>query len=72
MAREITISLIKIMNWANTEQDTKLEISFLSANNKAYIAHKSVFGSYIDNTILLNISFKISYQDNDHRVSITL
>ncbi len=61
MPRELTISLIKIMNWANTEQDTRLEISFLSAHNKAYIAHKSVSGSYIDNTMLLNTSFKISY-----------
>jgi hypothetical protein len=60
------------MNWALTNTNRKLEIAFHSLKTHSYLAHKTVIGYYNMQTMVLNTSFKISYSNADHIVSIFL
>jgi hypothetical protein len=60
--RDLTINLLRILNWNNSIVDTKIELQFISAHNRAHISHKSLLGNFAENTLILNAAFKISYQ----------
>lgn len=68
MTGEITLEIVRIMNWVGLQESLKVEVTFLSASSKAYIAHKSLVAHNADNSLLLNTSFKISYQSDQNHV----
>lgn len=72
MAKEVSLTIAKILNWSRTDHNARVEVAFYGLNSGVYLAHKTTLGYYNNQSLVLNTSFKIRFNPADHLVSCYL
>ena len=69
MIKEVSLTIAKILNWNEGEENTRVEVGFYGINSGCYLAHKTAVGYYSSQSLILNTSFKINFSQAEHIVN---
>lgn len=61
MAKEVSLTIGKILNWSPEQESCRVEVAFYGVNSGAYLSHKTAVGYASQHALVLNSSFKIEY-----------
>ena len=70
MTNEISITISKILNWTLTNCNTRLEVAFYAQATRNYLAHKTTMGYFSSQFLVVNTSFKIHFNPQEHIVNV--